>query len=74
MSCLSGLEGAGRKRTPAKVQRAALPPYAMNFLRNGGHIFAPQRILGHESLEMVRRYMSVAQMGLERAHERLPAF
>ena len=28
-NCPSGLEGAGRKRTSARVQRAALPPYAV---------------------------------------------
>ena len=27
-SCPSGLEGAGRKRTSVRMQRAALPPYA----------------------------------------------
>jgi hypothetical protein len=27
----SGSEGAGRKRTPAMGQRAALPPYSLSF-------------------------------------------
>jgi hypothetical protein len=29
ITCLSGSEGAGRKRTPAMVQRAALRPYLL---------------------------------------------
>lgn len=32
MSCLSGLEGAGRKRASAMMQCAALPPYAARYL------------------------------------------
>ena len=34
--------------------------HAVNFIRSGGDAFYLQRILGHESLEMTRRYCEVA--------------
>ena len=41
--------------------------FAINFLRNGGHLLALQDILGHSTLTMVRRYARLAEVDIAAA-------
>jgi integrase/recombinase XerD len=42
--------------------------FAVMFLSNGGNVFQLQDLLGHTSLKMCRRYVSLADRDLEEAH------
>jgi len=44
--------------------------FAINFLRNGGNIYALQEMLGHASLEMCKHYLMIAQADTEAAHRK----
>ena len=62
--------GGGWAETCAvKAQRAALPPYAITYLRNGGDVLTLQALLGHADLKMVKRYAQVAAADCERVHQ-----
>jgi len=58
----AGIEGV--RCSPHTLRHSA----AVRFLRNGGDVFSLQRMLGHASLEMTRRYCELADIDVKRAH------
>lgn len=44
--------------------------FALNYLVNGGDVFSLQQILGHTTLEMVRRYVSMTSAHIVTQHQR----
>lgn len=42
--------------------------FAIQFLRNGGNIYSLQKILGHTTLDMVKRYLAISQVDIDNDH------
>jgi integrase len=60
----------------SKALKVKIRPYdlrhcfALNFLRNGGNLFALQRILGHTNLDMTKRYLALTQGDIQGEHDK----
>ncbi len=56
---------------PARTVHAFRHTVAVNYLRRGGSVFHLQKVLGHSSLEMTRRYANLVTEDLQAVHERV---
>lgn len=56
---------------PARTLHAFRHTFAVNYLRRGGSVFHLQKVLGHSSLEMTRRYANLGTADLQAVHERV---
>lgn len=63
------IAGIGRRAGIKAYPHLFRHTFATEFLRNGGDILKLQRILGHTSLEMVRRYAHLVAADCQAAHE-----
>jgi integrase/recombinase XerD len=56
---------------PGRTLHACRHTFALNYLRRGGSVFHLQKVLGHSTLEMTRRYVSLLTEDLQAVHERV---
>ena len=55
---------------PARTLHAFRHTFAVNYLRRGGSVFHLQKVLGHSSFEMTRRYANLMTEDLQAVHQR----
>jgi len=56
---------------PVRTLHAFRHSFAVNYLRRGGSVFHLQKVLGHSTLEMTRRYANLVTADLQAMHERI---
>jgi integrase/recombinase XerD len=56
---------------PARTLHAFRHTFGANYIRRGGSVFHLQKVLGHSTLEMTRRYANLVTADLSAVHERV---
>lgn len=56
---------------PARTLHSFRHSFAVFYLRRGGSVFHLQKVLGHSTLEMTRRYANLVTADLQAVHERV---
>jgi hypothetical protein len=56
---------------PTRTLHAFRHSFALNYLRRGGSVFHLEKVLGHSTLEMTRRYSNLLTSDLQAIHERV---
>jgi integrase/recombinase XerD len=56
---------------PARTLHACRHTFALNYIRRGGSVFHLQKVLGHSSLDMTRRYANLMTEDLSAIHQKV---
>ena len=59
---------------PARTLHSFRHTFAVNYLRRGGSVFHLQKVLGHSTLEMTRRYANLTTEDLQAVHQSISLF